>query len=377
MNESAAAPLRLLLVEDSVLDYEMTIAVVAYDPLFERTSVATERVEDEAGMRAALRGEPVHAVITDHNLPRFDSFAALRVAREHDADLPVVVLSGDMSDELAVAALHAGADDFVLKSRMFRLPLAVRRALDTAAGRRAQRAAVAALAASEARLRDLTLHLEAVKEQERRAIAQEIHDDVGSTLTALKFELARLARLVPAGVPAHAHIESMNELLTHAVAASHRIQHNLHPAVLDAGLVDALQWLARGFEQRTGLQTSFESNREHIELAIEPAVALYRAAQEALANISRHAHARHVSMSLFAAPEEVTLEVVDDGGGFDPAMLAHAPGFGVRSIVERARGLGGWAEVHSQPGRGATLMFGVPTRAGAPAPRTLGPATAV
>lgn len=350
------APTHLLVVEDSELDYELLLALLMRDGL----RVRARRVEDEAGMRDAFANGPIDAVITDHNLPRFDSFSALKVAKGFDEDLPVLVVSGEMSEDLAVAALHAGADDFILKSRMFRLGPALRRSLQVAEIRRAQRAQAQQLAASEAKLRELTQHLERVKEEERRVLAAEVHDDIGTTLTAIKFELARLARDVGEHPTAAARISALNELLAHAVAASHRIQHNLRPPVLDAGLVAALDWLARGFSQRTGVPVRFESNREELELAPERAAALYRVAQESLANIAKHAQARNASLQLFADGSEVTLEISDDGVGFDPGLLANTPGFGVRGLVERARGLGGWAEVNSAPGRGTMVMFAVP-----------------
>ncbi|MDZ7651338.1 MAG: response regulator [Burkholderiaceae bacterium] len=357
---AADAPIHLLVVEDSELDYELLQAILLRDRETLGGRVRTQRAEDDAGMRAAFARGPVDAVITDHNLPRFDSFAALKVSKEIDPDLPVIVLSGEMSEELAVASLHAGADDFILKSRMFRLGPALKRSLDAADARRGQRAAFAALAESEARLRELTRHLERIKEEERRALAREVHDDIGSTLTALKFELARLAKDLGERPLAAPRIVAMQELLAHAVQASHRIQHNLRPPVLDAGLVEALQWQARGFTARTGVPVQFETNREEPQLAPEHAVALYRVGQEALANVSKYAQARRVSMQLFAAPDEVTLEIADDGVGFDPQMLEATLGFGLKSLVERARGLGGWAEIAAAPGRGVTVMFSIP-----------------
>ena len=365
---AADDPIRLLVVEDSELDYELLQAILLRDRETLGARVRTQRAEDEAGMRNAFERGPVDAVITDHNLPRFDSFAALKVAKEVDADLPVIVLSGEMSEELAVASLHAGADDFILKSRMFRLGPALRRSLDAADARRGQRAAFAALADSEARLRELTRHLERIKEEERRALAREVHDDIGSTLTALKFELARLARDLGDRPLAAPRINAMNELLAHAVEASHRIQHDLRPPVLDAGLVEALNWLTRGFTARTGVPVQFETNREELQLAPEHAVALYRVGQEALANVAKYAQARRVSVQLFAAADEVTLEVADDGVGFDPQMLEATPGFGLKSLVERARGLGGWAEIAASPGRGVTVMFSIPPGASGAAP---------
>lgn len=356
MTTSDPAAPRLIVVEDSELDYELLIAMLMREGLRPRTV----RVEDEAGMRDAFAAGPIDAVITDHNLPRFDSFASLKVAKTVDPDIPVIVLSGEMSEDLAVASLHAGADDFVLKTRMFRIASALQHSLQAARTRREGRSAAAALAASESKLHALTQHLERAKEEERRAIAQEIHDDVGGALTALKFEVVRLARELGADAAHRERLQAIQQLLESAVVATHRIQHALRPAVLDAGLVAALEWLTRGFGERTGLPIDFRSNRDEFEIAPDRAAALYRVAQEALTNVRKHAAARQVHVQLFALDDDVTLEIADDGAGFETDSLAVTPGFGVRGLLERARGLDGWAEVSSSPGRGTTVMFSIP-----------------
>jgi len=356
MHESIESPVALLVVEDSELDYELLLALLARDGL----RVRAQRVEDAAGMRAAFERGRIDAVITDHNLPRFDSLAALKAAKEVDPDLPVIVVSGENSEDLAVATLHAGADDFVLKTRMFRLGQALRRSLQAADDRRSHHRTTTALADSEARLRELTRHLETVREDERRRIVREIHDEIGTTLTAMKFELVRLERHLAEHKDDPGRVRGALDLLAQVVAASHRIQHNLRPPVLDAGLVAALQWLVRGFNDRGPVAARFESNREDVALAPERAAAIYRVAQESLNNIVKHAQAKRVAVQLFASAAEVALEVTDDGVGFDPRMLDATPGFGLRGLIERARGLGGWAEVSSAPARGTTVMFAIP-----------------
>jgi signal transduction histidine kinase len=350
--------LNLIVVEDSELDYELLLALLMREGLRPRAT----RVEDEAGMREAFAAGPIDAVITDHNLPRFDSFASLKVAKSVDSDIPVIVLSGEMSEELAVATLHAGADDFVLKTRMFRIAAALQNSLRAAEARREAHASAAALADSEARLHALTQHLERAKEEERRAIAQEIHDDIGGALTALKFEVVRLSRELEArDGERSSRLDAIQELIESAVIASHRIQHALRPAVLDAGLVAALEWLTRGFAERSGLAVEFHTNRDEFEVDADRAAALYRMAHEALTNVRKHARgAKRVQIQLFTLPEEVSLEVSDDGPGFDTGSLEVTPGFGVRGLMERARGLGGWAEVSSPPGGGTTVMFSIP-----------------
>jgi signal transduction histidine kinase len=358
--DNSGSALNVIVVEDSELDYELLLAMLMREGLRPRAV----RVEDEAGMREAFARGRVDAVITDHNLPRFDSFASLKVAKSVDSDIPVIVLSGEMSEELAVAALHAGADDFVLKTRMFRIASALQNSLRAAESRREAHAAVAALADSEARLHALTQHLERAKEDERRAIAQEIHDDIGGALTALKFELVRLSREMEARDGERStRLDGIQELLESAVIASHRIQHALRPAVLDAGLVAALEWLTRGFSERSGLAVEFQSNCDEFEIEPDRAAALYRVAQEALTNVRKHARSSSsVQLQLFALADEVTLEVTDDGPGFDTGSLEVTAGFGVRGMMERARGFGGWAEVSSAPGRGTTVMFSIPPK---------------
>src|SRR5262249_34723241 len=170
MATNPSETIHLLVVEDSELDFELLLAILGRDQALTGLRVRAQRVEDEAGMRAALGATPIDAVVTDHNLPRFDSFAAIKTAKQFDEDLPVLVLSGEMAEDLAVTALHAGADDFILKARMFRLAPALRRSLQAAEVRRNARKQAQALAESEAKLHALTQHLERVKEEERRVI---------------------------------------------------------------------------------------------------------------------------------------------------------------------------------------------------------------
>jgi len=123
------------------------------------------------------------------------------------------------------------------------------------------------------------------------------------------------------------------------------------------------------FRSRTGVTAEFETNREEVEIAPDRAAALYRVAQEALANVTKYAHAQRVSVQLFAAQDEVSLEVATTASASTHAPDGH-PGFGVRGLLERARGFGGWAEVNSAPGRGTTVMFSIPPGSVPTAPAT-------
>lgn len=316
-------------------------------------------------IRRVLANEPVDLVVLD----LADTSTAPRLVIETiqaiDRDLPAIGICPEGAEARAGEALQGGFDEVIPDASISRLDQAIARALRAAQVRRESRANAEALADSERRLRALTRHLETIKEEERYRIAREIHDDIGATLTALRFELVGMVRQSASQAIAADRLTPLIELVEQAVEASHRIQHNLRPPVLDAGLVAALQWLVRTFRERTALTARFETNQEDVPLSAESAAAMYRVTQESLTNIAKYAQARLVSVQLFTSGDEVTLEISDDGVGFDIGLLRATPGFGLRGIIERARGLDGWAEVSSAPGRGTTIMFCVPVR---PAP---------
>ena len=154
----ADAPLRILVVEDSEMDFEvLELHLGQYGFQAKLT-----RVETEKGMREALAGHRWDLVISDHKLPAFSLQGALRTLREVDPDIPLIVVSGAIGEEAAVDARRAGADDFIMKDNMARLPVAIRRSVASAETRRRQRRAEAALRESEGQLRSLADNLPAV-----------------------------------------------------------------------------------------------------------------------------------------------------------------------------------------------------------------------
>jgi signal transduction histidine kinase len=155
-------------------------------------------------------------------------------------------------------------------------------------------------------------------------------------------------------------------VVTHAIEASKRIMHNLHPAILEQGLVAALQWMASRFEKRTGIACTFRTSHESLQLPAGVPLVAYRTAQEALTNITKHANATRVSMDLALASGFLSLEVSDNGVGLSESDLAKARSFGIRGLHERASTVGGWVDL-SSGGQGTTLILSIPVEAGAAA----------
>jgi signal transduction histidine kinase len=353
---STPRTLDLIVVEDSEDDYLLLMAHLSGAGW----KVNAQRVETAEALEAALAQGGTMAVISDHQLPRFGSMQALRIVRAFDANMPFVLVSGAMGEEVAVAAMQAGADDFVMKDRLARLSPGLTRALEAAATRRQRQEAEAALVVSQTELRDLASHLARVREEEREAIGREIHDDVGSTLMAVKFNVAWLKGQLKHDAPAVAKLAELDRLVDAAILSSTRIMHDLRPGILDAGIVAALEWQARDFQQRLGITCGFFASAESITVDRPTSIAMFRICQEALNNVAKYAAARRVDVRLDGRGNRLRMTIHDDGKGIDALDIAKPDCYGLRGMRERALSLGGVVEITGNPGRGTTVALALP-----------------
>ena len=345
--------LRVLHVEDSELDHHLIAVELARAGL----QVELCRLDSLAAVNAAL-DERWDAIISDFNLPGFSGLQVLALLKERHQLLPFILVSGEIGEDTAVAAMKTGASDYLLKNNLARLAPALLHAIEASESERARLEADRALRRSKQRLHELAGHLQTSIEMERAAIAREIHDDVGGSLTALKFDLAWLARHV--SEPAvQQRVASALETVSQAIEASQRIMHNLRPAILEQGLVAALQWMAARFERRTGIQVSLRTPREQLPMAAGVPLVAYRCAQEALTNVSKHAQATRVDIELSLDAGVLTLELRDNGRGMVPQDLAKTRSFGIRGLHERAATVGGWVDLSSSS-KGTSLILTIP-----------------
>ena len=352
--EQASRVLRVLHVEDSELDHQLIAAQLTRSGL----KVETERLDSLPAVLTALT-HPWDAIISDFNLPGFSGLEVLEALKARQITVPFILVSGEIGEDTAVAAMRNGASDYLLKNNLNRLAPALLHAIDAAENERARQAADQELVKSKQRLHELAGHLQTSVELERAAIAREIHDDVGGSLTAIKFDLAWIDR--HAQEPeVRQRVAAALETVNAAIDASQRIMHNLRPAILEQGLVAALQWMTARFERRTGIEAAQRLGDER--LALPPGVPLvaYRTAQEALTNVSKHALATRVDVELSLDSGVLTLEIRDNGRGMGPNDLAKERSFGIRGLHERAATVGGWVDLASPPGGGTSLILTVP-----------------
>jgi len=351
---AGARELRVLHLEDSELDHELALAHLHRGGL----NVVVRRIDSEAEFLAALDAWDWDAILSDYNLPGFSGLVALDLLKASGRDVPFILVSGEIGEDTAVEAMRNGASDYLLKNNLARLVPALLHAVEAKEMRRARARADRELDESKQRLRELAQHLQNSIEQERTAISREIHDDVGGSLTALKFDLAWIARHSDSAAIT-SRVNSALETVTLAIDSSKRIMHNLRPAILEQGLVAALQWLAARFERRTGIDCVVRLPPQMPELPAGVPLVAYRAAQEALTNVTKHAQATRVRVDLSLAGGVLSLEISDNGRGLSAEDLAKVRSFGIRGLHERAGTVGGWIELSSGAG-GTTMMLSVP-----------------
>lgn len=215
---------------------------------------------------------------------------------------------------------------------------------------------------SQKQLRDLTAHLQSVREQERTSIAREIHDELGQVLTALKMDLSWLNKRLPEDQKELSKkTESMNKLIDSTIKTVQKISTELRPDLLDdLGLTAAIEWQAGEFSNRTGTKCKVSADFEEDILNDDSKIIIFRIFQETLTNVGRHAEATKVKVNLREKKRELVLKVSDNGKGIEEEHISDLESFGLIGIKERARFLGGEVMIEGIEGKGTTVIVSIP-----------------
>lgn len=221
-------------------------------------------------------------------------------------------------------------------------------------------------------LQRLSAQLLEAQENERKHIANELHDEIGQALTAISFNLAAIEEALPAEGTSEVRerLADTTTLVEQVLEQIRSLSLSLRPAILDeAGLVPALRWYVHQYTRRLNIAVEFEAHGFDGRLPVEMETALYRVAQEALTNVARHAHASRVRLRLEQTASAVRATIEDDGRGFDPAAVAAVGtgprGAGLLGMQERVAALGGSVRIQSVPGQGTRLTVELPLEGGA------------
>jgi PAS domain S-box-containing protein len=214
---------------------------------------------------------------------------------------------------------------------------------------------------SQQQLRDLTVRLQTVREEERTRISREIHDELGQALTGLKLDLAWLVTRLKDRPELLERARSVVTRIDGTMHAVRRIATELRPSLLDdLGVVAAVEWQAEEFERQTGIACSLAVRAAHLDIGDRLATTIFRILQEALTNVARHAAASQVTIELTIGSTDLTLEVRDDGRGISADEIAAPRSLGLVGIRERAIGCGGELVIARGTTRGTTLWVRIP-----------------
>jgi signal transduction histidine kinase len=347
MTDSPSKSFRILFVEDSELDYELIVLGLINAGL----ALEARRVETEPMLIDALTSERWDLVVSDHQLPQLSAECALAVVKQYSEDLPFIIVSGQMGEDLAVESMRNGADDYLVKGRLKRLPVAIERSIEAAKTRAARNLAQQNLQSSERRLRAFAMHLADVRERDRAAIRTEVHDEIGGNLLAAKFALTRLERMISTGPLVEpqpkqldAEIREAAELVQKAVDASEKLYTSLRSNLLDQGIVAAIEWRLTQLQKRSGIVAHLSASPREFVLPDNIALAAYHAVGELIENVEMHSKARYVRCAVFYIDGGLTIVISDDGVGCTLEQIMNPSRFGIFSARERISSVGGMLE---------------------------------
>jgi two-component system sensor histidine kinase UhpB len=215
---------------------------------------------------------------------------------------------------------------------------------------------------SRQQLRELSVFLQTVREEERKRIARELHDELGQTLTALRIDLNWLEERLPGAEPRITDkLAAMESLLNKTVDSMRRISEDLRPGMLDdLGLAAAIEHHVEKFTEQTGIPCELTMRQDDFDLDEQIATAVFRILQESLTNVTRHAAASRVSIEVQESGDEIRLTVQDDGCGLPDKKDRRRNSYGLLGMHERVKMLGGYLEISSAPGKGTRIEAVIP-----------------
>jgi signal transduction histidine kinase len=377
--------LRVLFVEDSLADAFLLERALSRGGF----RVVSERVDTAEQMQRALDEREWDLILCDHSMPQFSSPAALKILQERKLDLPFIIVSGHIEEEMAVSTMDSGAHDYIMKDRLARLVPAVDRELREAEVRRARAKSeeelrraheelelrveqrTAALREANQMLRDvleerkrLESELLEIAENERRRIGFDLHDDLGQKLTGMLL----IARALEQRLSRERHGEAEEarricELIEQSVLHTHNLAHHFSSIDATGGdFAEVMSGLAATVEKMFGIPCECTLKGGIPPLPENTSAQFYKIAQEAISNAIKHGKASCVWLSVAATPQKLVVTIRNDGIPFSPPINPKAR-MGLRTMNYRANTIGATFEIKPNQKNGTIVTCVLPLKA--------------
>lgn len=311
----------------------------------------------------SLSGQRPDIIITDYLTPGMNGIEFLRALNQQGTLVPVIMITGQGNETIAVKAMKLGAKDYLVKTGAF---FSLLPGVITRVSRESRLAE--SLRESERRRRDLASRLLTAQEDERRRISLEIHDDLAQNLAALKLQLNTLAeKLRKDQVALKTELITALNLIDTVIEDTRRISRDLNPAILHGlKLSGAVKWMVNDLQNQMRIPVELDMADMENLFSEHDQIIIYRFLQEVLSNVRKHAQPSRVMVTVRRDDTHVVIIISDDGKGFDMASVLNCSvtqrGLGIAALEERARMLDGTLDISSQPGMGTTVTLEIPIR---------------
>jgi len=386
---------KVLLVNDDSASLLALTSLLTYAPQENQYEVVVARSGEEA-LRHVLNHD-FAVILLDVSMPGMDGFETAEAIHSHprSASVPIIFITAHYADEInKLKGYQKGAVDYlftpifpkILQSKVsvfvelakkniqlqsqteelaeLNTELQEQRKLDLQ-HLNERKQTEEALRQSREELRQLASYQDRIKEDERKRIAREIHDELGQNLLALRLDVSMLhARTGNSHPKLNKKVHAVLDQIDSTMKAMRSIINNLRPSVLDLGLNAAMEWQVKEFQRRTGIACKLIMHDRDLLLDDTKATALFRILQESLNNVLRHAQATHAEIELTQEDDVVSMRIADNGIGIFPGCRRKANSFGLVGIKERINTLGGTLLINTGQNRGTTLTVSIPMDGG-------------
>ncbi len=358
---------RILFLEDDDLDVQLMHSVLKAANI----CFTSRHIRQESEFLDTVRDFRPHAILADYSLPMFNGMEAFRILKTEKLDIPFILITDVLSEELVLECLKERVDDFILKSSFAnRLPDVISNLIsdkERSAASVKQRMA-AALKKSYEELQLLSALQRITRNEERQTIARDLHDELGQLLTALKIETTFLWKQLtsekkPDGQTVDAGFVGIVRLVDRATGTVNSIASGLRSNVLDElGLLEAIKWQCQEFETIHSNRITCKAYLPSTPLDIDRtfALALFRVVQEALTNVARHARATQVEIHLRLNDKTLALILKDNGRGITRDEMTSSRSLGIIGLRERVRFLNGKFNITGEGGKGTSVSVTIP-----------------